>query len=746
MKKAFLRLATKVLTVFLCAVMLMTTFSLPISALTGEDVQLSVDASSDKSGVAQIGASLNSEDDVISVSNSTSEAGSKPVQTVTNSFAYIKEDTPKYNNRYIIMHEATGNLMSYKAYEPENPATSIVYNQNGNGDNMYYFATDAEGNIDRNTLYIDHSDRDEALWLLRQDFKYEYGTGDENDKQTIKNNDVLSHWSDVNADPPVPMKPFLTDNAIRYHHAYFFKGSGPTWNENGTIAEANNGSYWYSVIGQDADEAGNQERFLRLYLDHASNYGTSDVNTQIEPQEDGTFIVFRRITSTTPTTYNMLTCGSDGIWNTVAVEDLNGDTPLTTRDNYKLSFYRYVSVMEKKQVNFKGYQTYDVLAGTSKEQVIESIANNVTVMNVTNKNMTIPCSGESGKVGYYWLEFTSDFDSSAQRSQSTYNVHINYRNDDGSDTLVGAVIVNVHDELLIKGTGEITTLSGTTPQNTTEGYIVQNIVDNENTNCSFTVSVKTTQGVQTKTVPVTIGMLTDNNGNAVSTANNGTFEDLTLTYLGDVITNQFTLTVDDSDEALNYPVYPEKGSVNVTKTGNAVGKFNETGVANINLSTTGIPQNKGVDMIVVMDLSGSMSYGVTNTNRVDDETSRIFALQESLKAMITTLKASDVDYRIAMSDFGDIDSFEFDGAVVDKTNPAKFFFDGDLDGQWDQKVDWKFGARREYYNHLNYVHSTYARDVGATDTTEAVDNDNRAMPYNVHEKNMRKHCRTLQVK
>jgi len=734
MRKSVANVIKRALVAMLCVAMVVSSVSLSAFAVGTDEIVSVAQVLSGDNEPEQLGVSLEDEGDTIALSDVTE--GSKPVLTATKKYAYVKDDAPRYNVRYVLYHEATGNIMSYKAYEPENPATSIVYNQDGNGDNMYYFATDAEGNVDKSKLYIDHSDRDEALWLLRQDIVYNYGTGDANNNKIINDFDVLSHWNNVNKTPPTVMEPFLTPGAIRYHHTFFFKGNGPEWNENGTIKTANNGAYWYSVVGQDADEAGNQERFLRLYPDHESNYGTSTVNTQIEPQEDGTFIVFRRVTSTTPVTYNMLTCDSQGNWKIEVVEELTDET----RDNYKISLYRLVSEPALKAVNYKGYQKYDVVAGTSKEQVLEAIAENITVMNVTNNNLHIPCSGEEGKVGYYNLKFNREFDASDDRAQSDYVVTINYRNDDGTDTFVGSLEVHVHDELAIKGTASITNLSGTVPQNTTEGYIVQNIVDDENIDCVFTVKVRTATGVETKTVPVSVGMLTDSNGKAISTATNGVTENLTLTYMNEVVTDDFTLTVDDSDEALNYPVYPEEGSVTVSKTGTAVGKFNETGVANINLTTTGIPQNRGVDMIVVMDLSGSMSYGVTNTVRVDEtnlETSRIFALQESLKSMISTLKASDVDYRIAMSDFGDIDSYEFDKAVVDKTNPAKYYFDADADGNWDQRSDWAYGSRYEYYNHLNFVHGTYGVDY-TDENGNTIDLDNRAMPYNVYERKFEK--------
>lgn len=726
MKNLFVKGAAKALTILLCVAVIIS--SVPFSAyaaVTGFNEDAS-EVIREKDSVVQVGASLDSAQDSISISK-YAEA-SELVQTITKRFAYSKETAPRYNVRYVIMHKATGNIMSYKATDPTASATSITLNQDGNADNSYYFATDTQGNINKNILYMDHSDRDEALWLLRQDISYNYGTGDQDGNRIIKDFDVLSHWSNIHKG--TPMSTFLTPGGIRYHHAFFFKGTGAEWNENGTIKTSNNGSYWYSVAGQDEENV--QERFLRLFSTHKDMYGLSDVNTQIEPQDDGSFLIFRRDTSTTPTTYNMLACDSQGNWKTDVVEGIDD----TTRENYKIDLYSYFAAGEYKKVNYKGYQTYDVVEGTTKEQILKTITQNITVMNATDNNLHIPCSGDTGKVGYYWLDFGTNFDASATRTQSFYNVNINYRNDDGSDTKVGAVSVCVHKEIPVMGTSVITNLMGTIPQNKTEGYIVQQIIGDENANATFTIQVRTEQGIETKIVPITVGMLSHQNGNAVNTANDGVFENLTVTYMGEVITKNFTLTVDNSDEALNYPVYPEQGSVNVAKTGKEVGKFKETGVANINLSTTGIPLNKGVDMIVVMDLSGSMSYGVTNTVRVNDtnrETSRIFALQESLKAMITTLKNSNVDFRIAMSDFGDIDSYEFDGAVVQKDSPAKFFFDSDLDGYWDQRSTWQFGTRREFYNHLNYVHGTYGEDVTDAEGNVIVDNDNRAMPYNVYD-------------
>ena len=63
-----------------------------------------------------------------------------------------------------------------------------------------------------------------------------------------------------------------------------------------------------------------------------------------------------------------------------------------------------------------------------------------------------------------------------------------------------------------------------------------------------------------------------------------------------------------ADGVTNFPEYPNPGSVNINKTATAVGNFNETGIAQIELSMTGIPTASSVyaDVAIVLDQSTSM--------------------------------------------------------------------------------------------------------------------------------------------
>lgn len=230
---------------------------------------------------------------------------------------------------------------------------------------------------------------------------------------------------------------------------------------------------------------------------------------------------------------------------------------------------------------------------------------------------------------------------------------------------------------------------------------------------------------------ITVGMLTDYQGNPVDTSKPGVYQNLTLTYNGVVICNDFTLTVAESNLTLDYPIYPEEGSVKVDKTGTA-SNFKGTGVAQIELSATAKPLDKGVDLIIIMDLSSSMRYHVNNSkyacgpkyntdgtlnqniakeNGRDNLTyvysdnywknTRMYAMEEALREMLKTLSDSSVDgdVRVAMADFGDLDHYEFEDAVLDDTigTPAGSKPYWNADGNNTGTLEY------EMSNHVNFV-------------------------------------------
>ena len=126
---------------------------------------------------------------------------------------------------------------------------------------------------------------------------------------------------------------------------------------------------------------------------------------------------------------------------------------------------------------------------------------------------------------------------------------------------------------------------------------------------------------------------------------NGTYTGLSVNYAGHVIEN-FTLkvvnkTTVDNQPVDDFPTYPSPGSVDVNK--NAVGvDFQNTGIARVELSTSGMPYGQGMDVIVMLDLSSSMERCIDHDTKNHNCTSgsRLNALKTALTTFETELKKS----------------------------------------------------------------------------------------------------------
>ena len=150
-------------------------------------------------------------------------------------------------------------------------------------------------------------------------------------------------------------------------------------------------------------------------------------------------------------------------------------------------------------------------------------------------------------------------------------------------------------------------------------------------------------------VPVTVGMLTDAAGNTPSTKEITTITGLTVRYNGQTFEN-FTLNV-TAKAGNNYPEYPNQGAVKVSKTGTGI-QFQSTGVAQVELSASGIPMNQGVDVVIILDTSSSMTSGITALNGA----TRISVLRPAVDELIQQLQTkrpdgSNPDIDIAIASF-----------------------------------------------------------------------------------------------
>lgn len=115
-----------------------------------------------------------------------------------------------------------------------------------------------------------------------------------------------------------------------------------------------------------------------------------------------------------------------------------------------------------------------------------------------------------------------------------------------------------------------------------------------------------------ETVDVTFGMVTPPAGQTFSDA--GLYTGCTVTYNsidGRTVTYaNYTLNI----YSLDYPDYPEPGAISVNKTASGIDWFN-TGLANVELSAKGVPSNKGVDIVIIVDTSTSMTETVGSTGK-----------------------------------------------------------------------------------------------------------------------------------
>lgn len=127
--------------------------------------------------------------------------------------------------------------------------------------------------------------------------------------------------------------------------------------------------------------------------------------------------------------------------------------------------------------------------------------------------------------------------------------------------------------------------------------------------------------------------------------NYGTFT-VTVSYKdasGNVITDTITISVTDSlyivpgDGTNDFPEYPNQGAVRFDKTATAVGNFSETGIAQVELSMTGVPYSTGsaIDVLLVLDMSTSMK------TEVESDVTRYDVTASATKAFVETIVKND---------------------------------------------------------------------------------------------------------
>lgn len=155
--------------------------------------------------------------------------------------------------------------------------------------------------------------------------------------------------------------------------------------------------------------------------------------------------------------------------------------------------------------------------------------------------------------------------------------------------------------------------------------------------------------------------------------------------LGTVEVQVIPAVVDD------YPDYPNEGAVKVNKTAIYTDEqFRKTGVAQVELSVSGVPSKKGVDVILMLDTSSSMtSHTVTGTSKT-----RAQVLEESLANLIKQFKTPGddgqlLDIQIAIADFN--------GFYGDNHNTSGTPYDRDADDMMSDDISYNANSEAQIY-------------------------------------------------
>lgn len=221
---------------------------------------------------------------------------------------------------------------------------------------------------------------------------------------------------------------------------------------------------------------------------------------------------------------------------------------------------------------------------------------------------------------------------------------------DGSKLVSGGV-VSVND------TSSTLPLTAQTNYNGTDGQIAWSIISGEN------IASIDQNGVVT---------FAANTSGKVLVQVTFTFGD------GQTATNYVTLDVrsggqlTDTSDRDNFPEYPNEGSVRLEKTADAdETEFAKTGVGTVELFVRGVPvRSKGVDVVLVVDTSGSMEYDLTGAAATSGNDKMSIAKAAAINFANTLLTVTNPDGTISYTDNRlAVVSFASDASVLTGTSP-----------------------------------------------------------------------------
>ncbi len=381
--------------------------------------------------------------------------------------------------------------------------------------------------------------------------------------------------------------------------------------------------------------------------------------------------------STTWTISNQ-TNGKYNIYNTYRSSKNNVTVYLCYSDNsFSLNssrntvrLYKYTSTQSTSALYaaMSGTLAHTIAAGTmTQEQIEELVKADITAATSINENGSGTTSDITNDLVF------SGFEAIAPSKEGNYTVTVTYQG-----KTLGTVNVCIQARKVA---------SVTYP---TEGYIDQYasgsdyVTDKDGKTLMIEVLYEgETAPVQ---VPMTLNMLRQAS-DSINTNKAGLQEDIFIHYGSSISAGDFVLHV-EAIAVNDYPEYPDEGAVKVSKTATGI-DFQSTGIAQIELSVSGVPVKKGADVIVMLDTSSSMDDFVDENGdgqRTSDEPRRIDVLNQSMQNLVAQLQSTGddgqpLDIRLAIGDFNG-----FYGAGSDKSGTP---YDRDAN---DKTVDASYDA------------------------------------------------------
>ncbi len=341
---------------------------------------------------------------------------------------------------------------------------------------------------------------------------------------------------------------------------------------------------------------------------------------------------------------------------------------LTTSDSRYVRLYKYEGTVTQNALyaSLEGTTSYTIPAGTmTSAQILAMIKEGLTGYTASDANGTDKTELDDSALTWTWNETLSP------STEGNYTMTVSYE---------GKTLGTVNVCIQAKKIASV--------EFPAEGYVDQYASKNANVKDASgnNVVVKVTyEGGSTSEVPLTLNLLTEA-GAAVNAKVAGDHTGLTINYAGVLNDNNFTLHVNEV-YVNNYPEYPDEGAVGVNKTATGI-DFQSSGVAQVELSVSGVPIQKGADVIIMLDTSSSMKNNRVDEdgdgNRDEGEPYRYEVLNQAMANLITQLQQNGpdgepLDIRIAIGDFNGFygeDHTEsgtpYDRDTADKTSDAYY--------------------------------------------------------------------------